>query len=105
MKKKKKVKLFLSLFSFETMAMLKAAPPPPAHSFEVVDWKEVEEVIKGQHPVGSRCERRSDDFEFKLFFFAAGGSFAQVFRAHWRGRDVAVKKLKENMFESEAGGM
>lgn len=36
---------------------------------------------------------------------AAAGSFAQVYRTNWHGKDVAVKKLKENMFEAEAGGM
>lgn len=31
----------------------KPTPPPPAHSFEVVDWKEVDEIIKGHNPVGA----------------------------------------------------
>ena len=35
-----------------TMAA-KPTPPPPAHSFEVVDWKEVDEIIKGHNPVGA----------------------------------------------------
>lgn len=36
-------------------AMAKATAPPPAYGFDLVDWKEVEVIIKGHNPVGTMC--------------------------------------------------